>query len=401
MIFYIKIKKRTTKKINFNNKMEKELIEKNILNIQKKLQELDSSFQNIEQELIEDVENLNRSGISKKSKYTKNESLNISNNINKKSRLQNPNFENHLMVSKNDYLNKEDNFQIKATPIKVINEGRNNSDHIESLINEIDELKENLRQKDLNMETLNFRYEKIQSELTVKLNQINKLTIELEDKNSLVKKLESQKKYLENTIDQNNANLVPDHQKLKSQYEVLFLEMKSLENDNSILEKRIKDLSELNLLMKNENRDLKNQNYKIELERLENKKNLEILKNNMNNIENDFFDVSEKNESLSVENERLKNELSSMAEKLKIFNKSGNPFTKEILKTDNNFLFNVIPQNENFKKQPEIKKNRPNFEREDFSLKSNKKSNFMENIDKLDFSDIDSLGARLKKANNK
>jgi hypothetical protein len=401
VIFYIKIKKRTTKKINFNNKMEKELIEKNILNIQKKLQELDSSFQNIEQELIEDVENLNRSGISKKSKYTKNESLNISNNINKKSRLQNPNFENHLMVSKNDYLNKEDNFQIKATPIKVINEGRNNSDHIESLINEIDELKENLRQKDLNMETLNFRYEKIQSELTVKLNQINKLTIELEDKNSLVKKLESQKKYLENTIDQNNANLVPDHQKLKSQYEVLFLEMKSLENDNSILEKRIKDLSELNLLMKNENRDLKNQNYKIELERLENKKNLEILKNNMNNIENDFFDVSEKNESLSVENERLKNELSSMAEKLKIFNKSGNPFTKEILKTDNNFLFNVIPQNENFKKQPEIKKNRPNFEREDFSLKSNKKSNFMENIDKLDFSDIDSLGARLKKANNK
>lgn len=44
--------------------------------------------------------------------------------------------------------------------------------------------------------------------------------------------------------------------------------MKSLENDNDVLERRIKGLTEVNLDLKNQNRDLKNEKHKIEMERL-------------------------------------------------------------------------------------------------------------------------------------
>ena len=401
--------------------MEKEIIEKNIFNIQKKLQELDSSFQNIEQDLEQDVSNINKSVISKKSKYTKNESIHISPNNHQRSRFQTQGYENpsNLDINNNQYYNPE-NYTKKSYAYNNNNQNYNNTNYqnelkndinkeqFENLINEIDELKENIREKDLNIETLNFRYEKIQSELTIKLNTINKLSIEMEDKNSIIKKYVNSNKHLQSVIDGNKNNLLPDHQKLKSQYEILFLEMKSLENDNNILEKRLKDLSEINLLMKNENRELKNSNYKIELERLENKKNLEVLKNNMGNIENDFFDVSEKNEILSVENERLKNELLTLTEKIKIFDKfTGVKNKNEVNKIKNDFKFelssnlNYLPQNQFLKSEKKFTRekisNNFDFEKSFNIKKVVKKSNLMENIDRLDFSDIDMLGEKLKK----
>ena len=44
--------------------------------------------------------------------------------------------------------------------------------------------------------------------------------------------------------------------------------MKSLENDNDVLEKRIRNLTEINLDFKNQNRELKNDKHKVEMERL-------------------------------------------------------------------------------------------------------------------------------------
>ena len=380
--------------------MEKEIIEKNIFNIQKKLQELDSSFQNIEQDLQEDVEHINKSIISKKSKYTKNESLNLP--PNRRSRLHTQNFENYQNSEKKPNYYNQENFQKNANIYKTQNiENSQKSQNLEILITEIDELKEKIREKDLNIETLNFRYEKIQSELTIKLNTINKLSIQMEDKNSIIKKFQSQNKHLQSMIDSNKNHLLPDHQKLKSQYEILFLEMKSLENDNNILEKRIRDLSELNLLMKNENRELKNCNYKIELERLENKKNLEILKNNMGNIENDFFDVSEKNENLGVENERLKNEVLTLGEKIKVFGKiEGRVGKEKKVNVERNVDLGYFMKESGVKKHEDTReKISYNFDFEsNFNIKKAvKKSNLMENIDKLDFSDIDMLGEKLKK----
>ncbi len=172
--------------------------------------------------------------------------------------------------------------------------------------------------------------------------------------------------------------------------------MRSLENDNLILDNRIKDLTELNLQMKNENRDLKYSNYKIEMERLEIKKNIEVLKSNMNNIENDFFDVTEKNENLNVENERLKNEMLTLKEKLKIYSRG---VSKNALKTQNykvkeNYADNLInkfsfPKTDNFN----LKKIRENE-------LITKPSNIMKNLEKLDFSGLDNLGEKLRNKSN-
>ncbi len=52
---------------------------------------------------------------------------------------------------------------------------------IEDIINENDRLKENLKERNLKIETLNFRCEKLQSELTLKLNENNKLSLEVND----------------------------------------------------------------------------------------------------------------------------------------------------------------------------------------------------------------------------
>jgi hypothetical protein len=56
---------------------------------------------------------------------------------------------------------------------------------------------------------------------------------------------------LEEQVNRDMTEFRPHYQKLKSQYDVCLLEMKSLENDNAVLEKRIRDLSSVNLEMKN------------------------------------------------------------------------------------------------------------------------------------------------------
>lgn len=79
-------------------------------------------------------------------------------------------------------------------------------------------------------------------------------------------------------VDKNDNEFRPHYQKLKSQYDICLLEMKSLENDNEVLEKRIKNLTEVNLDMKNQNREIKNEKHKIEMERLASLKTIELLK---------------------------------------------------------------------------------------------------------------------------
>ena len=74
--------------------------------------------------------------------------------------------------------------------------------------------------------------------------------------------------------------------------------MKSLENDNRVLEKRIKGLTDVNLDLKNQNREVKNEKHKIEMERLQSLKTIELLKSHLNSAEHDHFDVTEKNETL-------------------------------------------------------------------------------------------------------
>ena len=73
---------------------------------------------------------------------------------------------------------------------------------VERLLREIDALTENLRQKDVKIDTLTFRCEKLQNELTLKLDYVNKLTLQLEDERGQTKHLVTQNKFLEDSIEQ-------------------------------------------------------------------------------------------------------------------------------------------------------------------------------------------------------
>ena len=61
--------------------------------------------------------------------------------------------------------------------------------------------------------------------------------------------------------------------------------------------------------MRNEIRELKGSKHKVEMERLQSLKTIEVMKSHLNNAEHDYLEVTEKNEILEFENERLKNEL--------------------------------------------------------------------------------------------
>ena len=190
---------------------------------------------------------------------------------------------------------------------------------VEALVRELDEVKDSMRQKDLKIETLNFRTEKLQTELAMKLDVINKMTLEIEEKDAVLKRLSGQNKHLESVVEHNKTGLMPEHQRLKSQYDISLLEIKSLEKDNDILEGRIKELLQHNGILKHENRELKTTNFKIEQERLKLRQELETLKINIVNNENDYVDLSEKYEHVVTENDRLKNELIILKQKLEVY----------------------------------------------------------------------------------
>lgn len=81
---------------------------------------------------------------------------------------------------------------------------------------------------------MNFRYEKIQSELTHKMKEINHLNIKMEEQSGEIKKMMSQNEHLEMQVKENQTELRPNFEKLKSQYDICLLEIKSLENDNNV-----------------------------------------------------------------------------------------------------------------------------------------------------------------------
>ena len=275
--------------------LKKSAIENNIKTIQKRIQELEQSFDSVNKELSIDEENhLELQEILQR------EPVQIEKSFSKMNREQSENRSNFKRISKRrepeeDSPQNSDNYETRKM--------------IEGLLREIDILRENEKQADVKIETMTFRCEKLQNELTIKLDSNNKLLMENEEKNGQIKNLLSQIKNLENLIDQNKKIFIPEFQRIKSQYDIAILEIRSLENDNNILENRIQDLTELNSQIRNDKREIDSRNRQIEIERLTLKREIEELKANFMNHENEFEDLNERYEKVLLENERLKNEI--------------------------------------------------------------------------------------------
>lgn len=290
------------------NESKRSMIEQNIRAIQQRIHALESSFHEITPELIEEippepvypVQHASTRDLSMHdSRLYKTDRKGV-NNQSYRSKAK-------MGMSRNE----PENFENEVDPAQKV---------IEELLREIDALKQKSNQQELKIETLNFRCDKLQNELSLKLDVINKQTIEIEERSIQFKNIQVQVKSLESQLDQQKKTILPQLQKIKSQYDICLLEIKSLENDNSILDDRIRQINESNMTLRNENRELRNNNTKIEMERLTLKKEIEELKTKFFTNEDEIEDISIKFDELSMENERLKNELSVVNQKLSVYN---------------------------------------------------------------------------------
>lgn len=306
--------------------LKKSAIENNIKTIQKRIQELEQSFDSVNKELSVDEEPNDYEGLVKAAKEPIPQVIEKSFSKARSEQAVPELRSNFKRLSKRreeeEPTQVTDNFETRKM--------------IEGLLREIDILRENEKQADVRIETLTFRCEKLQTELTVKLDLANKLTTELDEKNMQIKTLLGQIKGLEAVIDQNKRSLVPDLQRLKGQYDIALLEIRSLENDNVILENRIRDLTEANTKIRDEKREIDAKNRQIEIERLTLKKEIEELKSNFMNHESELEDTNEKYERVVLENDRLKNEVLYLNQRNKILTQDpDNP---------NESLLNVEPR---------------------------------------------------------
>ena len=189
----------------------------------------------------------------------------------------------------------------------------------EALMRQIDASKENERQLEVKVEALTFRCDKLQGELSLKADLVNRLSLEVEERAALFNNSAVQVRFLEQQVEQHKRTVLPELQKLKCQYDVSLLELRTLEHDNGILEARVRALSQNCTELKNHNRELKQQNGRIEMERLTLRKEIEALRAQFLDNESDLEELSDKCAAVCVENERLRNELASSGQKLAIF----------------------------------------------------------------------------------
>ena len=344
-------------------------VKENIKNLEEKLMQL-NSLTNLKPELDTEIEKMEKI----KQSFTNNnhsihESLSNLSNHNKNQ----TNYENSELSIQPQKIKNTDSYTNSKNTYN-----HNNNNEIESYIEANDRLQEILREKDMKIETLNFRCEKLQSELTQNMNKINKLVLqgsELTSENGLITQ---QRDYLESLVEENKNTLLPEHQKLKSKYDICVLEIKSLENDNRILETKLRSYIEMNKTLKIENREINTKNSKMEIEKLEIKRDIEIIKSTIKKNEDDNKYLYEQNNDILIENERLKNQLVILKKKIKIFSDNKNFLSSyNIGNFDKlNEVSVQIPAKENNLKKSFLKKFEKNF------FEENKKKNLREDFGK-------------------
>ena len=189
---------------------------------------------------------------------------------------------------------------------------------LEQLLEEIDELKEKANVREMKLETLNFRCEKLQEDITKKHDQLASLKNSNSDKADRIHNLSMKlaKSEKENRI--NRENIAPRLDALKSRYEVCMLEMVSLENDNRILNDRVNSLLKENSELRRLNRQLKKDKFEEKQQRLELCKEFEKVKREFDELTDKLEDINLERDDLEEANKRVKNERETYMKKLEV-----------------------------------------------------------------------------------
>ena len=188
---------------------------------------------------------------------------------------------------------------------------------------QVDRLNAEMKEKNIQIQTLKLRYEKIQVELAGKIKGSNQSSIENQNLMSMIKKLQNQNAYLQETVDKHKRKFQPDYQRLKSQLEICLLEIKSQENDNKLLNSRIKDLINYNQHLKEQNRQLIQKSQKQEIEMLKVREVLQEAKAEIQKNTDEKIDSSEKRDAMLLENDQLRNQLATLHKQMEILKVSG------------------------------------------------------------------------------
>jgi chromosome segregation ATPase len=189
---------------------------------------------------------------------------------------------------------------------------------IDNLLEEIDSLKEQATSREMKLQTLNFRFEKLQEDITKKHEMISSLKNHLSEKNEIIQNLTEKLNKAERENKLTKEDISPRLDALKSRYEVCMLEMVSMENDNKLLSDRIDLLTKENNDVRKKNRNLKRDNSEEKLQRLHLCKEFEKVKRDFETINEKLEDIKLEKEEVEEINKRLKNEKDLYFKKLEI-----------------------------------------------------------------------------------
>jgi chromosome segregation ATPase len=202
-------------------------------------------------------------------------------------------------------------------------------------LEEIDELKEQANVREMKLETINFRCEKLQEDITKKHEQITLLKNKNLEQAEVILELNSklEKAQRENRI--NREDVGPRLDALRSRYEVCMLEMVSLENDNKILMERNKKILKQDTELRKINRDLKREKFEEKQERLELCKNFEKVKREFEELNEKLEDMRIQKDELEEMAKRVKNEKDSGLRKIEVLEREN--FRLNTLKNQHRF----------------------------------------------------------------
>lgn len=192
---------------------------------------------------------------------------------------------------------------------------------IDQLLEEIDNLKEQATGREMKLQTLNFRFEKLQEDITKKHEMISSLKNHLSEKNEIIQNLTEKLNKAERENKLTKEDISPRLDALKSRYEVCMLEMVSMENDNKLFSDRINLLTKENNEVRKKNRMIKRDNFEEKQQRLQLCKEFEKVKREFEEINEKLEDIKLEKEEIEEVNKRIKNEKDLYFKKLEILEK--------------------------------------------------------------------------------
>ena len=179
---------------------------------------------------------------------------------------------------------------------------------LSDLMKERDQLQQTNKKQSLKIETLEFRCQKLNEELKKRVPRWNDVNEQLERLKDHKSRLEQQLQQTARESQERRKEEQPNLQKLKTQNEVIELELQSIENDNRVLDSRVIELEKLLEESMETNCNSKALNGKLEIERLTLKLEVEQLTQKFIEYQNQVKHTQIKIEEISFENKRMANE---------------------------------------------------------------------------------------------